>query len=237
MRLLLLSTSTVHGGTYLGYAKDWILDHFAGCQHLAFVPYARPGGRTHDAYTAIARQRLQELGFRVTGVHEQDDPAAVLQEADGVFVGGGNTFVLLNELYATGLIDTLRQRVQEGLPYMGSSAGINITGLTIGTTNDMPIVYPPSFQALGLLPFNINPHYLDPLPDSTHMGETRELRIQEFHTQNAQPVVGLREGSALHYVDNSLKLLGPNPARVFMAGQQPTEWDTNADWHGLLGQQ
>ena len=132
---------------------------------------------THDAYTEAARGRLRDMGFDVAGLHEAADPVAAVMEAEAVFVGGGNTFVLLRELYETGALEALRERALGGMPYMGSSAGSNLAGLTVGTTNDMPIVEPPSFDALALVPFQINPHYMDPDPDSTHKGETREQRL------------------------------------------------------------
>jgi dipeptidase E len=147
-----------------------------------------------------------------------------VRSADVLFVGGGNTFLLLRELYRAGVMDLIRARVHTGMLYIGTSAGSNVAGLTIGTTNDMPIVYPPSFDALGLVPFNINPHYLDPDPNSTHMGETRETRIKEFHFLHDQPVVGLREGAMLHVTDSTVELQGSSGARLFLSHDEPAEF-------------
>lgn len=232
--LLIVSTSTVHGQPYLSYCQDRIQSFFAGRKELLFIPFARPGGIDHDAYTAKAAEKFAELGFNLRGLHTFADMKQALRETEGVFTGGGNTFVLLQQLYAHDLVEVLRERVAQGMPYMGTSAGSNITGLSIGTTNDMPIVYPPSFQALGLVPFNLNPHYLDPDPTSTHMGETRETRIAEFHCYNTQPVVGLREGSWLHVSGEQITLEGPLSARIFLPGQAPYELQPSDDFSFLM---
>lgn len=223
MRLLIVSTSTIHGTTYLEYILEEVADFFGEGKHIVFVPYARPSGITHDEYTALAREKFATKGLTITGLHEAADPAQALREADGIFTGGGSTFVLLRTLYELGVMPVLQEVIAAGTPYMGTSAGSNITGLTVGTTNDMPIVYPPSFDALQLLPFNLNPHYLDPDPNSTHKGETRETRIGEFHKFNDQTVVGLREGSWLRQEGATLELKGPLSARIFDAGKKPVE--------------
>lgn len=224
MRLLIVSTSKIHGSGYMEYLHEEVADFFSGCTEILFVPYARPGGISWDGYTAHVRTAFQKIGFDVKGLHEYPDPKAALQKAQGIFTGGGNTFVLLKTLYDLGLMETLRAVVRSGAArYMGSSAGSNLTGQSIGTTNDMPIVYPPSFEALGLVPVNINPHYMDPQPDSTHMGETREQRIGEFHHFNQQSVWGLREGSWLRVEGPATTLKGPYTARVFRPGQPPLE--------------
>lgn len=232
MRLLIVSTSSIHGKPYLTYLEDEVKSFYQG-KNILFIPYARPGGITWDEYTEKAAERFTEWGFNMTGIHTHEDPAKALQEAHGVFTGGGNTFVLVKTLYELGLMDPLREAVKNGLPYMGSSAGSNLTGLTVRTTNDMPIVYPPSFDALGFVPFNINPHYLDPDPSSTHMGETRETRIMEFHHFNKQPVIGLREGSWLRREGGQLELKGPHTARVFRQGATPIE-RAPGDWSDML---
>lgn len=234
MKLLLASTSAIHGSGYLEYCDAPVKAHFEGVKNLVFVPYARPGGLSHDAYTALARKKFEEFGITVTGLHTFDDPKAGVRQAEGVFIGGGNTFVLTNELYRQGLPDVIREVVADGTPYMGSSAGSNVACKSISTTNDMPIIYPPTFEGLGLVPFNINPHYLDPDPDSTHRGETRETRIKEFHVFNGQPVVGLREGSILLINDDSVKLWGELNARVFRQGAPPREMGPEADFDWLL---
>jgi dipeptidase E len=233
-RLLLLSTSKVYGSGYLGYCDTEIHTFLDGIERLLFVPFARPSGMSHDDYTEVARERFAELGIAVTGLHEADDATRAVREAEAVFVGGGNTFVLLNELYATGVLEEIKTLAIDGMPYMGASAGSNVAGLTIGTTNDMPIVYPPSFDALGLLPFNINPHYIDPQAGSTHMGESRETRIREFHFFNTQPVVGIREGAILHLEGDSLRLEGNGGGRLFRPGVDAEELDSGADLGFLL---
>ena len=170
----------------------------------------------------------------MSGIHQHADPVAAVNTAAAVFVGGGNTFVLLRDLYDNGLIAPLRERVDSGLPYMGASAGTNIAGMTIGTTNDMPIVCPPTFDALVLLPFNINPHYLDPDPTSKHQGETRETRINEFHVHNLQPVVALREGTLLMIEGGRVELIGAPGGRIFRAGAEAEELAAAARLDHLL---
>lgn len=222
-KLLIVSTSKLHNSAYMGYLLDEVKDFFKEADEVLFIPYARPGGVSFDEYTQAPRTAFKEIGIGVRGIHEFEDPARAIEEAQGIFTGGGNTFLLLKTLYEKGLINPLRKAVQNGTPYMGSSAGSNITGLTIGTSNDMPIVYPPSFDALGLVPFNINPHYLDPDPQSKHQGETREMRINEFHFQNIQPVIGLREGSWLRLQNEKLTLKGELTARLFEKGKEARE--------------
>ena len=207
-KLLLASTSTVYGGTYLSYLRDELVDFFAERSEILFVPYARPSGISHDEYTEIARTFFAKLGKKVVGLHTFENPKKAVQEAEAIFTGGGNTFVLVNALYQLNIMDVLRETVLKGTPYMGTSAGSNIAGETMQTTNDMPIIYPPSFKTLGLIPFNINPHYLDPDPHSKHKGETRETRIKEFHVFNDTPVIGLREGSWLRGAGEELTLKG-----------------------------
>ena len=222
-RILLASTSTVYGGTYLSYLRDELIDFFTGIDEILFVPYARPSGITHDEYTQIAQQFFNRVGKRIVGLHTFADPKKAIRQAKAIFTGGGNTFVLVNQLYGLEMMDVLREAVENGTLYMGTSAGSNIAGQTMQTTNDMPIVYPPSFKTLGLVPFNINPHYLDPDPQSKHKGETRETRIKEFHVFNDTPVIGLREGSWLRVEDEKVSLKGDLTARIFLKGQEPYE--------------
>ena len=222
-RILLASTSTVYGGTYLSYLQDELIDFFTGIDEILFVPYARPSGITHDEYTQIVQQFFNRVGKRVVGLHTFADPKKAIRQAKAIFTGGGNTFVLVNQLYGLEVMDVLREAVENGTLYMGTSAGSNIAGQTMQTTNDMPIVYPPSFKTLGLVPFNINPHYLDPDPQSKHKGETRETRIKEFHVFNDTPVIGLREGSWLRVEDEKVSLKGDLTARIFLKGQEPYE--------------
>ncbi|RIA08794.1 dipeptidase E [Flavobacteriaceae bacterium MAR_2010_72] len=213
--ICIASTSTLHGSGYLEYLLEELKLLFKAADTILFVPYARPSGITHDQYTENAKTAFTSIGKNVLGIHECANPVEAVKQAKGIFIGGGNTFVLVNQLYKNQLIEPIREAVLNGVPYLGTSAGSNICGLTIGTTNDMPIVYPPSFRTLGLVPFNINPHYLDPVASSKHMGETRETRIKEFHKFNTQPVVGLREGSWLDVKGDSITLKGNLKARIF----------------------
>ncbi len=224
-RLLLLSNSTNFGSGYLDHAIDAIARHFDGVKRIAFVPFAL---FDQEAYTAVARQRFAREGIEVEGVTPDAQGVRALETAEGVFVGGGNTFRLLLTLQRSGVLPVLRRRALEGLPYMGASAGTNIAGPTIRTTNDMPIVEPESFDALGVVPFQINPHYLDPEPGSQHMGETRETRLKEFLEENATPVVGLREGAWIRVEGDAVVLEGPKPARIFRRGLEPEERDPGA---------
>ena len=182
-------------------------------RRVAFVPFA---AHDHDAYTTKVRDRLARMELDVVSLDDLD-------RSDAIFIGGGNTFRLMKTLYDRDLLDTIRERVRAGLPYLGTSAGTVIAAPTMQTTNDMPIVEPPSFAALGLIDFQINPHYLDPDPQSTHRGETREDRIREFHEENETPVVGLREGSVLRVENGTTTLLGEKTARIFRRGVEPLE--------------
>ena len=221
-RLLLLSNSTQHGHAYLAHAASEIQDFLGeAAARVCFVPFAL---HDWDGYTRHARMAVEAMGYGLDGVHESGDPLAAVREAEAVFIGGGNTFRLLNTLYEHGLVEAVRRRVDAGMPYLGASAGTNVACLTIKTTNDMPIVYPPSFEALALVPFNINPHYLDPDPASTHQGETRAQRIAEFHEMNDPPVVGLREGAWLRIEGEAVTLSGINGARLFRKDQDAAEF-------------
>lgn len=224
--LIVASTSTVYGGKYLDYLTEEMAKLFKDTDEVIFIPYARPGGISHDEYTAKAANAFDKIGNKLVGLHTFNNPVEALKNAKGAFTGGGNTFVLVSALYRLELMQPLREAIINGLPYMGTSAGSNICGVSMQTTNDMPIVYPPSFKTLGVIPFNLNPHYLDPDPSSKHMGETRETRISEFHTQNTVPVVGLREGSWLRVKGDEIKLEGELNARIFEQGKEPYETET-----------
>ncbi len=232
--LLLISNSTLHGSGYLDHCAENIKEFLGNRKTVVFVPFARPGGISHDGYTKIARERFAKMGFELSGVHETDDMKAAIHNADAIFIGGGNTFVLLSGLYQNDLIDTIRKEVATDKPYIGTSAGSNVAARSIMTTNDMPIMYPPSFEALNLVPFNINPHYLDPDLNSRHMGETRETRIKEFHVFNDVLVIGLREGALLHVTDNHMILKGSTGARLMQAGQEAVEYLPGDDLSFLL---
>ncbi|MDG1730011.1 MAG: dipeptidase PepE [Algibacter sp.] len=231
--IIIASTSTIHGSGYLEYILDELKVFFKNANTILFIPYARPSGISHNDYTEIASKAFQKINKQVKGIHEFDNPTEAIKNAEGIFVGGGNTFVLTDQLYKNNIINTLQKEIQNGTPYLGTSAGSNICGLTIKTTNDMPIVYPPNFNALGLVPFNINPHYLDPNPKSKHKGETRETRIKEFHHFNTQPVIGLREGSWLRVNNNSILLKGNLTARVFEYNKTPYEVNSGTELNQL----
>mgnify|MGYP003136848332 CR=1 FL=1 len=207
--LVIASTSTIYGGEYLDYLTDEIAELFKDTEEVIFIPYARPGGISHDEYTETAAKAFQKVGKKLIGVHTFDNPVEAIKNAKGAFTGGGNTFVLVSALYRLEIMQPLREAIFNGLPYLGTSAGSNICGV--------------SFKTLGVIPFNLNPHYLDPDTNSKHMGETRETRIAEFHTQNTIPVIGLREGSWLRVKDDEIILKGALKARVFEQEKEPYE--------------
>jgi dipeptidase E len=227
--VIIASTSTLHNGDYLEYLLPRLSLHFLNCQSILFIPYARPGGISHEEYTAKVALAFAKINKTVKGIHEFENTTTAIQNAEGIFTGGGNTFLLVSQLYKNNLMTILADTVKNGTPYLGTSAGSNICGLSMQTTNDMPIIYPPSFQTLGLVPFNLNPHYLDPNTQSTHMGETRETRIKEFHAFNSTPVLGLREGSWLEVKDDKVTLRGNLSARLFRQNQTPEELNSNTD--------
>ncbi len=227
--MIIASTSTIHGGNYLEYLLPTLEIHFGACAEILFIPYARPSGISHDDYTNTVRSAFAKINKAVRGLHEFENPIEAIQKAQGIFTGGGNTFLLVTQLYQNNVMEVLAKVVENGTPYLGSSAGSNITGLTIQTTNDMPIIYPPSFKTLGLIPFNLNPHYLDADLQSKHMGETRETRIKEFHAFNHAPVLGLREGSWLEVNGSTILLKGNLTARLFRQNQTPEELESESD--------
>lgn len=231
--IIIASTSTLHGGSYLEYLLPTLKQHFANCKSILFIPFARPGGITHDEYTEKAAAAFATINIAVKGIHEFENTESAIKNAEGIFTGGGNTFLLVTQLYQQNIMKLLSETVKNGTPYLGTSAGSNICGLSMQTTNDMPIVYPPSFQTLGLIPFNLNPHYLDPETQSKHMGETRETRIKEFHAFNAIPVLGLREGSWLEVKGSRITLKGDLSARLFLKNQNPEELATESDLSNL----
>jgi dipeptidase E len=231
-RLLLISNSTQHGSGYLEHCSQQVIKFFTGCKNIVFVPYA-----LHDVddYHNTARKAFENFGFpNLSSVHNVNDPRSLIENSDGIFIGGGNTFRLLNKMYEQDLLEVIRRKVFSGeLRYMGTSAGTNVATVSIKTTNDMPIVYPPSFNSLELVPFQINAHYLD-ASNSTHMGETREKRIQEFHEDNDTKVVGIREGAMLLVENDSMQLIGQNGGKLFVKGRTPTELNINDDLSYLL---
>ncbi|MEQ9424759.1 MAG: dipeptidase PepE [Cyclobacteriaceae bacterium] len=217
-RLLLLSNSTNPGEPYLEYPKKSIINFLGNhIKRVLFIPYA---GVTisYDDYTAKTREAFQKMGFDIQGIHEFGNPVEAIEKAEAIAVGGGNTFELLNQLYKNDLIEVIRTRVNEGLPYMGWSAGSNIAGPSIKTTNDMPIVEPESFDALNLVPFQLNPHYTEGrIPN--HGGESRPDRINEFIKLNSNVyVLGLPEGNLIEVNERQIKLVGKGKLKIFKSG-------------------
>ena len=226
-KLLIASSSTIHGSDFLEYLSPTLISFFEGVSSLVFIPYARPSGISYDEYTSRVVLFFNTIGIHVTGIHEFESPIEALKKAEAIFTGGGNTFELVNQLYKQNLFSILSEVLNNGTPYLGTSAGSNICGISMMNTNDMPIVYPSSFLTLGIIPFNINAHYLDPDRSSTHMGETRETRIKEYHIYNDTPVLGLREGSWLEVNDSEIILKGTHSARWFEKNKLPREIQTN----------
>jgi dipeptidase E len=237
-KLLLLSCSTLYGSGYLEYARDYIIEFFVknnSVSEILFIPYAGVGNQ--DKYTLKVKQEMEKWGLKITGINDLPDPVAAVNNAQGIFIGGGNTFHLLKTLQDKKLIEPIRNRVfNDGVPYMGSSAGSNVATRSIHTTNDMPICHVESLESLALVPFNINPHYIDPDPNSTHQGETRESRINEFHAvgENMPPVLGLREGSYLHVRGDVATLGGVHQSRLFTQGENAKEYPCGSDMSFLL---
>ncbi|MBY0229475.1 MAG: dipeptidase PepE [Gemmataceae bacterium] len=221
----------------LAFLRQKMRAHFGGIRQLLFVPYAL---RDHDAYVAMMKERGLDAEYDLVGLHTLPDPVEAVMRAEGVFVGGGNTFRLLGELYGRGLLGVLASRARNGLPYLGVSAGCNVACPTIKTTNDMPITLPPSLDALGLVPFQVNAHYFtghhfvkegESLVE--HFGETRDERLREFHEMNATPVVGLYEGGTLDCAGGKVLLEGSR-ARVFRRGTEPVDAEAGTDLAPLL---
>jgi dipeptidase E len=231
-RLLLISSSTIHGHGYLDHVEAEIRDFLGAARHLVFVPYAL---YDRQAYATRVRARFQAMGCTLTSLHDVSNPSRALEQAGAIFVGGGNTFRLLKSLYDCELLPVIRSAVETGMPYIGSSAGSIVAGPSLKTTKDMPIVQPPSFDALGLVNFQISPHYLDPDLHSTHMGETQEERILQFLEDNDAPVAGLREGGVLRVENGSVTLKGSAGARIFCRGQSPVETMPIASLDAYLG--
>lgn len=222
INLLLISSSQVYGKSYLDHCIDEIKSFLGNeIKKILFIPYAK---KDRESYAEKVKNRLEKEGFVVKSIHAASDPVKSILEAEAVFTGGGNTFLLLNELYKNNLLAIIREKILDGMFYLGSSAGSNIAGLTIKTTNDMPIIYPPSFDALGVVPFQINPHYIDPLPDELQAGETREERIREFHEWNETPVVAMRQEAMLLVQNGQILLKGGQGAKLFQKEKPPQEF-------------
>jgi len=220
-KLLLISNSIMHGREYLDHCADEIVEFLGSVKSILFIPYAL---FDFNEYETIAKKRFQKLDIVLNSIHHAQNPAKEVTDAQAIFIGGGNTFRLLNHLYKNDLIKSIKKRVGEGMLYIGASAGSNVACPTIKTTNDMPIVQPPSLHALDLIPFQINPHYVDPDPRSKHKGETRTQRIKEFHEENDSSVIGLREGSWLRVENKTIQLKGSTGAKIFQKGKKPVEY-------------
>ena len=236
MRLLLISNSTNAGEPYLQYPMPAISDFLAPKKlKCMFIPFAGVT-MTFDDYTEKVRARFEKIGHELQSIHHSVDPVGDIEDAEAIVVGGGNTWHLLKMIQDAGLIDTVRRKVLNGTPYIGWSAGSNMACPTIRTTNDMPIIQPENFHAFGLIPFQINPHYIDANPEG-HAGETREARIDEFIEVNrGMYVVGLREGSILRVEHEHLQLLGERPARLFKYGKTASELNPGDDIDFLLSE-
>lgn len=220
-KMILASTSTIHGEEFLEYLLKEIKNLFVGCKNILFIPFARPSGLTHLTYTKKVQDQFKKVNLSVVDYSKDNDFLQKLEKSDGLFIGGGNTFLLLHQLNKLKLIEKIREKILSGTPYLGTSAGTNICGISIGTTNDMPIVEIESRLSLQILPFNINPHFYEKNNDSKHMGESRETRIQEFLIYNKQPVVGLKEGSFLKINQENIILEGKESAIIFERNQKP----------------
>ncbi|MBN3036278.1 MAG: dipeptidase PepE [Bacteroidales bacterium] len=242
MRLLLVSNSTNPGEGYLEWPRTYLKDFLdkTGAKRILFIPYAGVAlndeglEQSFNAYEERVNGVFQEMGYEIYSVHRERDPVQAVRDALAIAVGGGNTFHLVQMMYQTKIMKVIREMVLDGMPYMGWSAGANVACPTMKTTNDMPISEPESFNTLNLIPFQINPHYLDAHPEG-HGGETREQRIEEFLViNNAVTVVGLREASLLYIEDDQIQLLGKNPMRLFRFGQNPRDFNPGEDISFLI---
>jgi len=231
-RTLLISNSTVYGRGYLDHVEEEIKNLLGCSRTVLFFPYAL---YNRDDYAAKAKARFLAMGYSIESAHATDNPQQAIERTDAIFIGGGNTFRLLKALQDLDLLEPIRRKVRNGTPYIGSSAGSNVAGLTIKTTKDMPIVQPRSFESLGLVPFQISPHYLDPDPNSLHMGETQEERILQFLEENETPVIGIREGAWLLSENGGVTLKGETGARIFRRGEIPVEVAAGAEISGFVG--
>jgi dipeptidase E len=231
-RILLISSSTVYGRGYLDHVEKQITSFLGDIEKVLFFPFAL---YDRNAYAAKAKARFAALGYALESAHATSDARKAIEQTDAIFIGGGNTFRLLKALQDFELLDSIRRKVKSGTRYIGSSAGSNVAGPTIKTTKDMPIVQPCSFESLGLIPFQISPHYQDPNPTSKHMGETQEERILQFLEENETPVVGIREGAWLLIENGSVMLKGEAGARIFRRGEAPIEIAPGTEISGLVG--
>jgi dipeptidase E len=224
--LILASTSTLPDDLFLNYLLPKLEVFYKNATTITFIPYARPGGISHEHYTRHVSQAFSKIGKKIIGLHSYDNPKKGIEKAEALFTGGGNTFLLVKTLYDLDLLKVLKNKIEYGTPYLGCSAGSNIAGQNMQTTNDMPIVMPKKFKTMGLIPFNINAHYIDLIPGLKHQGESRETRIKEFHQFHDIPVIGLREGSYLEVLGDQIFLRGEFKAKLFrkdMVAEEITE--------------
>jgi dipeptidase E len=228
-QMIIASSSTIYGSGFLEYLLPELQSFFKNVTELLFIPYARPSGISYDVYTEKTKEAFDKINISVKGIHEFENPKDAINNAQAIFTGGGNTFELVNQLYRNDIVKSLQIAIENGTPYLGTSAGSNICGISMMNTNDMPIVYPPSFDTLQCIPFNINAHYIDSDENSTHMGETRETRIEEFHMFNSIPVLGLREGSWLSVIGDEVILKGNLSARLFQKGKKAIEIESGLE--------
>ena len=231
-RILLISNSTTYGRGYLDHVDQQIKSFLGSDTKLLFFPFAL---FDRDAYAAKTKVRFAAMGYSIESVHAVPDAREAIERMDAIFIGGGNTFRLLKALQDLDLLDPIRRKVSGGAPYIGSSAGANVAGPTIKTTKDMPIVQPRSFDSLGLVPFQISPHFQDPDPNSKHMGETQEERILQFLEENETAVVGIREGAWLLCENGAVILKGEADTRIFRRGEVPVEARPGDNIVGLVG--
>ena len=243
MKLLLISNSTNYGEEYLGWPRPDIKNFLSSTdvKRILFIPYAGVGlsteslEKSYDVYEAKVNSVFQELGYEIYSIHKENDPVKAVKDAEAIAVGGGNTFHLVYMLHKNKIVEAIREKALNGTPYMGWSAGSNVACPTLMTTNDMPIIEPESFNCFNLIPFQINPHYLDANPEG-HGGETRQQRIEEFLVVNKEvTVVGLREATSLLLEGNSIELIGKRPLRIFNFGKEPKEIAPGEDISFLLG--
>ena len=215
LNILLASTSQITQSSYLKYLKKHIQELFKETDEILFIPLARPGGMSYSNYTKKANAFFHTIDKDCASVMEYEHPQEAIKQAKGIFTGGGNTFLLLKKLYELNLFNPLKEKIENGCPYLGTSAGSNICGLNIKTTNDMPIVYPPSFEALGIIPYVINPHFIDKQKGEKHQGESRTTRLKEYLNQNETPVVALPEGTWIRIHQNESRIQGDQKALLF----------------------
>ena len=243
MRLLLISNSTNTGEEYLAWPSPYIKDFLSksNVKKVLFIPYDGMGltperfATSYDIYEEKVKKVYEQLGYEIESIHQDIDPVEAVKNAEAIAVGGGNTFHLVHMMHKLKIMEPIKEKVLQGTPYMGWSAGSNVACPTLMTTNDMPIIQPESFNCTGLIPFQINPHYLDSHAQG-HAGETRQQRIEEFLIVNKEmPVVGLRESTLLQVEGDDIQLKGPRPMRYFKFGEEPGEFEPGSDISFLLG--